>query len=468
MIKIIKEYYSFREKLKKKIKGNLNLLEYEECCFIEESWINKLEKYFNEYTNEKEKNNLNFDLLLNDILPIKSLEIIDNLESYINSKIKNKKFYLINKDIINLFNKENKLKDYNFVKYYAGNNKLIIEFVPKNNYIELILINSFDENQKNNIFIITINNQNNEIKNLLYNELFDLEEISEKAIENKYNNIIRINRLQNYIDYYINNFNFKKDLLIFFIHIFFYEKSLPNKFDKIFNENQKCYLINPEWLKNFKEYYNYQNLYNLLNNNNQYNNLYYYDLDKQIDNIIKISLKNDILNLKSYEISKEIFNSENIRISLINKNYYFTNCYIINFKIIDLIKKYIYKNINLKFEKKNLFVKDNNIYIIYNNNIIVGNLNKQFIFISKYILFYNSFDLLNYEKDFLLSFPIENYISNRNCNINNFNGQILRTQNKEIGKFINLKNKNNQYKKIINNQTQRNYCPSPIFNKKKN
>ena len=64
--------------------------------------------------------------------------------------------------------------------------------------------------------------------------------------------------------------NFKRDILKILISIFYYEKP-SDKNENIFNVYQQYYLISPEWLKEFKEFYNYQNLYELLIKDNLYN-----------------------------------------------------------------------------------------------------------------------------------------------------------------------------------------------------
>ena len=59
----------------------------------------------------------------------------------------------------------------------------------------------------------------------------------------------------------------KKDLLTFFIYIFYYEKSYKdNKYNykNVLSDFQNYYLINYEWLNKMKKYYNYDELYKIL------------------------------------------------------------------------------------------------------------------------------------------------------------------------------------------------------------
>ena len=52
----------------------------------------------------------------------------------------------------------------------------------------------------------------------------------------------------------------KNDILYALISIYYYEKTLwlNNKKESIFNEHNFYYLINPNWIINFKKLYNYQ------------------------------------------------------------------------------------------------------------------------------------------------------------------------------------------------------------------
>ena len=122
----------------------------------------------------------------------------------------------------------------------------------------------------------------------MYNNLIKLKNINEKSeYINCNNNVIPLEKYDNSIKQrnLNNNKNFKRDILKILIYIFYYEKPSYKK-DNIFNEYQKYYLINFEWLKEFKELFNYQNLYTLLKKDKKYNYLKFYQLQLQIENII--------------------------------------------------------------------------------------------------------------------------------------------------------------------------------------
>ena len=261
---------------------------------------------------------------------------------------------------------------------------------------------------------------------------------------------------QNKDDIYLQN---QYDLLKIFISLFYYEKSLlSDKKEYIFNDNQKYYLINYEWLEQYKEYYNYSKIYGLLmKNDNNYNKLYYHNLDKEINNIIKYYSNKDILNFDEKLLSPELSNIKVIKAQLENKNniLIYKNCYIINSEIMDMIKKYFYfkgnKNNEINFEPKTLYASNNNIYIIDNVNIVIGNINKKLLYNTEYILSFKSLKILNSELKQLLTKSIEDYIISRKCIEQNFKKQKLKSKNnEEIGLLVILKIKNKLNNNSIN------------------
>ena len=59
--------------------------------------------------------------------------------------------------------------------------------------------------------------------------------------------------------------NKNDEILKILIYIYYFEKSLLNKKEDIFDENQEYYLINSEWFNELKKCYNYNKLNNSLN-----------------------------------------------------------------------------------------------------------------------------------------------------------------------------------------------------------
>ena len=276
-----------------------------------------------------------------------------------------------------------------------------------------------------------------------------------------------------------NKDNYKYDLLKIFISLFYYEKSLLlDKKEYIFNENNNYYLINSIWLKEYKKYYNSSHLYELLKQNDKnYNKLYYHNLDNKIDDIINLYIDKNDLNLNVNWLSQELSNLDKIEAQVQNNNefYIYQNCYIINSKIMDMIKKFFFKNDKksknnkIFLEPKQLYYNNKNIYIFDNNNIIIGNTNINLNFITNYIFSYNSFEILNKERNILLTYNIEDYIRYRKCvNQKNTKQKLRFKNNEEIGLLIILKNENEQKnyksldskhvtpkdKEIINNESK--------------
>ena len=143
--------------------------------------------------------------------------------------------------------------------------------------------------------------------------------------------------------------SFQENLLSIFIYIYYYEKYLHenNNGINLFNNNEKYYLINPEWLIKFKEYYNYRNLSYSLKNNKKFNSLNYNNLDDiKIDDIINEFYSNKtILNFQNVELSpylKEIKNANcilNNKFKSFNNTLFILEGIIIPYKIMKINKK---------------------------------------------------------------------------------------------------------------------------------
>ena len=288
--KVMNEFYIFKQRLINKIKGDYTIFSEEECYIIDETWNNRLEKCFTQYETTKEKNGSNYLL---EYIPLinKGPEIIPNFKTIIVYIYKNNKFEIFSKSLFDYLYTINDLNNCNYAKYYAGNNKLIIEFQGKDGDKALLLIDPLGKDEiKKKSFIILINNKEKERKLLLYKDLINLKNINEIFENKNYNNNYN-NNVISFEQYIIKQRTLnikkdsKKDMLKVLISIFYYEKASDIN-ENIFNVDQQYYLINPEWLKSFKEHFNYQNLYNLLIKDKKYNNLKFNQLQSQIDNII--------------------------------------------------------------------------------------------------------------------------------------------------------------------------------------
>ena len=309
------QYSSFKEKIKNEIKDNKVSSHINECFLINDSWskeqMQNLQK--NEPKNKSSMKELLLVLAKKKDVPNSVPIIINKQESAINNYKDGINLELVNIKIIQLIKKDI-LNNNNTVSYFAGYNKLIIEFKEElkegycNNYYNscLLLINPFQLiNSNYKSYIITFKN------NLLNaSKLYTL--ILSKEINLNYQLIKNIN-IHNIIDEYCNifinynnisslfdNFNktqindyiIKKDVLKFFINLFYFNEYLLNNKVKLFNKYNEIYLINTAWFEKYKEYYNYKEIYNILKEDNTINNKINFEiLDEHLDYLIELCLK---------------------------------------------------------------------------------------------------------------------------------------------------------------------------------
>ena len=228
----------------------------------------------------------------------------------------------------------------------------------------------------------------------------------------------------------------KNDILYALILIYYYEKELAlnTKKELVFFQSKIYYLIDPNWIINFKKSYNYQTISQILKSIN-----------------ISITDKNfesKISSIKNY-ISKYDFNLENfeksdnllVNISASQRKYnnliYYPFCYIIDFKIMNIIKNYVFKGNKLNINGHKVFAKNNSIYLNVSNNIMHGNLDRNFIFIADYILFFSSSEFYFNEKNLLLQYSFFDYLKYKNIEENGSNILPLKDENNDtIGKIM--------------------------------
>ena len=332
---IMDEYYNFRSNFSDNINNSSISLSNEVCYLIEENWIDNLKEGYNEYKNLKKKNELNEEFDYSDLLPEEEPNFINDFSSILKYITNNKKLKCTSKKLFELIYEKNELKDENYIKYYSGNNKLIIEYENDNKAI--LLIDPLNQKKiKNNISIILIkdNKKNQLFKNLLSNK---------NNISDKYLNYIMP------IDIYLNTL---KNILKLFIYFYYYEKELKENQESLFNKGGKdlYYLINPDWLNEFKDIFNYSEIYRSLNKiDKNIKNINYYNLKDYYENIIS-QIDENILNEKKV-LFDEIFDAENIKLYsyTINNILYHKNCYIINSQIMNILKSIFNNNqINIK------------------------------------------------------------------------------------------------------------------------
>ena len=305
----------------------------------------------------------------------------------------------------------NFIKSNNNFPTHHQNNYSINNYSPINN--QKYLRNSFKTSRKeisnNNFFSkIIINN----IQNPLHKSY-----IRFNNIPINYNKNDRIQKEKKE--------SFEKDLLKIFINIFYYEKNISEKKENAFHNNEKYYLINPKWLIDYKKYYNYEKLYNILSNQKENYSINFNNLENNIDYIINnYNFNKDILNYEKKELSKELIDIKAINCSITRKyniEFIFKSI-IIPFKIMELIKK-CYNNFPKNLFTKELIFNKNNIIYINKKNAIIGKLNINNYFIPEFIFSYNTLNILKKEKNILLSdfFFINEYIKYSVPIENNYN-----------------------------------------------
>jgi len=194
----------------------------------------------------------------------------------------------------------------------------------------------------------------------------------------------------------------KNDILYALISIYYYENALSLNINKelIFNENKIYYFINPNWIINFKKSYNYQMLLEI-SKSIKLNGIpiTYYNFENNITSI-KDYLSQNNFHFKNDEIPDDLMVNISARQKKLNNLVYYPFCYIIDMKIKNIIENYVFQGNKLNICEQKVFAKDNFIYLKFSNTITSGNLDRNFIFISNYVLFFNSSEILLNEKNF--------------------------------------------------------------------
>ena len=325
--------------------------------------IDKNEPYieFKKKINKKEK--------VKYIVPKK----FNNSNELINELLNDKKFYIVNIELLNIISKEDK---------YKGK---AIKFMMNKEKIKLIL-NDNDilcfNNNKNGIIEKSSLIQEDSLKNSISPKMND-----EPQQKISYDKII-----------------FKIDLEIL-IRIFYFNKYLREKENNNFMElkkeenSERAYLINDTWMEEYKAYFDYKILENYLINNKEYTDLIIKDQDYLTRNTIKKLLENlpseyiNKINKKAKFDKSKVFNYEKKEINEKNKISYSYNNHIINSKTYDLLTNENYtlndnlQKIDLYFIGKQkillLFLNKTNFNKVYDE---IGFINDKGKFIPEYIL----------------------------------------------------------------------------------
>ena len=294
-----------------------------------------------------------------------------------------------------------------------------------------------------------------------------------KRDEKPLNQMIIENPIQNKIQDNINN-----DIIKVLIYIYYYEKEIFNIGKGInVNKKDKYYLIKSKWIKEFKNYYDYQKISKFLDKYQNNNQIYLEDLSNNNTlERIKIYLNNCNINLLSKQPNINLQHSyiKMLPSQLKNNFIYYSNCYIINSTILEIFENYMFEGQKIKIKAIKIFKKDNNIFLplmIDKNNVFVtiGNLNEELIFHSISCLRYKNPNIFETEKNNLLNQSFKDYIISRKCQDNDFNVQNLINEidknDPEIGQFLRI-NQIKISKLSINKKTGRKSI-SPRMGEKK-
>ena len=429
------EYKSFRETLIEKIKDNKISFQNDECYLVPENSELKLLKNFNRIENEIEKNkNGKLEKINYNCSDEVEIHTSNNIHIIINDLKYNKKYRLFSRKLIELLYKKDILKGKKIFHYFAGNNLLIIELEDDFISNSLLILNPLDIiNNNKNALIVSFQKKNKDTTSL-YSKIFTQKlnikpDLNIQLIEN--NQILKFDILNNdNISKFFDLFNitqkeenFNDIILKIMIYIYYYEKILISEnHQNLFTEDEDYYLINYNWLQKYKNIFDYNKIYNLIeNNNNKYFNITYNNIEEKIDKILEL-ISNNYKNVTKLVENNEIINEDiNPNQKFFSGIYYFDKSFILPKKIMEMIKQILPKNNDIIFEPKKLYEKGENIFFFENLIINVGCLNKELIFYLNYFFLFKFKNVFYFEKDFFINHSLNEYINLRNCKTNIIN-----------------------------------------------
>ena len=286
-ISIKNDFFEFTEELFQQIEETEISLDNEICYLIKESWIKK-------FINDKNKIDIKFPQFLYDFKDI------------ISCIRENQKFNFVKKQFINNYYSEKELKNTKFIKYYTGNNNIIIEF-EKNKEKRALMIRNFtkEENKiENKSFIILLEdrylNEKNKLK--LFRKLLSSNKSDNNIIIPYRAYIILLNEFEEKYEKKINIYKYNNEKYIEANEI------VNNK-----NEELKNILLNKE--KEIDDLINEINSIKkasaIENNQININNIYYKKNIKEEDEIKKLNKREKLIKEKEKEINNKIMFLEN-------------------------------------------------------------------------------------------------------------------------------------------------------------
>ena len=271
-----KSFNTFKKNLEDSIKNDKISLNNTECYLITDIWeknltnnFTKIENDIKIYKNKIHSNNEDFSFI-----PKDEPEFVNQSNEifYLN---KGYKLKLIDKELMEKIYDKKHLRENSTVNYFSGNNLLIIEFMKfykeKYDINSLLIINASESININNSLIISFKVSKEE-KQEIYKELLSNKYNLQISNDNKIINYEEVLNLQKLSSFYkfINNYGIKKiikqDILKILFYIYYFEELLltNNELKQIFNDYQNYYLINSNWMKKLKEFYDYQKICNFI------------------------------------------------------------------------------------------------------------------------------------------------------------------------------------------------------------
>ena len=349
---------------------------------------NKPTKYDYNKINDSKKEI--YYLINNQIISYKIYELLNSLGYDISNLIKTDLYFIENNKLVLFF--ELYIKKTTEIGYISNENIFIPEFIICNKEKDISIRNlnnffsnyysKFKSNQNENPMQFNVNNTNiycyklnnsMEINDNQENNILDMENFG-NIEENNDGSVSQ--QLMKYNNYEINESK-KKEIELFDkikkrikISLLLYlfekdiEKKIKNSINSMNGEEYKQfivedtgYLINFEWINNFKNMYLYDKIIEYFNNINSLERINVYE-DKKIDDIF-FSHKDEFLkNFNNEDLKKNEFNSlpKLLNLKLYKNISYCKNFYLINSDTYESLKKNLILN-----DKFDIYVKKINI-----------------------------------------------------------------------------------------------------------
>ena len=488
-------------KIKKRMSNSLNNLNYSEKYYpINSKWLEQYIKTNNLlgiYQNQNIKsviNDNNIDIPIknifdnvanninyNDIAQNQAVISFDKItlninpkENKINNFIYYNDFVLLSQETINILNYDYNFHKYEQISYYFRDKKIYVIFnkdkniqiyslIEENNYYNIIPEIFFDFNKNKDI-----KEQISLLQKIGYNSYIERFSLFKKE--------------ENFSPLFINDDDFIGN-------VFFYNKNIKNYGNDIYNphlmaliklffscskskkmlnffKKRKYYLINKNLIQKIKEFFNYYELEESLQQNNEINNTienYDYITNKKIYLIIKNlsdELKNKFRQKKNININIDNdFTLKEIEIKVINNTnlmYYDDFCL-----LTDEIYNILIKNLSENSIYVEFYSTDNYIYFKIPDNL--NNIENKFIIelcpLNEYNINNNfnpdyiiEFDTKEIFEKFVSKNDLDTYLNNVKENFKENNcSKIYNEKNSEIGLIYKLKQKSDDIININNN-----------------